>query len=816
MREQRKSIEQLFKKYEEAQYRYQLKLDEKIQKAKMETEKLKEVHFIQMMDMQYKRMDYDDKVRESQERKKDLEKLASEKFSQRKIKEDEVRRKKKEYEDERLNKLKVIIQKKEETKKIRRKETTKIRKQDDFKILMDETFLDESQEIEHRQYKSMSPSFRPLYTDSIVYFDLKKQKSDLEDKIKINKKQKQVPQKVFRDSSVPIRRIHIALPTLVRNDDYIIMSPILKPMQHEDNSHNVTPKKEEELQQFRLCQICNITIEEDDNVHLQSKAHKNTKSYYGLATQQGDIILVKGSKEDMSANRIQAIRKRCQKIKQTISQKSLQLEQYSMYGYKEPAPGLNRQRIQKISIELDKLLNNQIKDLDLIENCMKDLLRQISMDDMIHLRQMKFIQIIIDTYKKVSACRKNEYQQFLKIIGIATQILYQYCQVSDNRTYMLVSNKVLPVIDFMYTFLATKPTKFIYGFSFVAQCFQIFSLLIKHKLQPDPKLDLHDNLNIDIQVDTLEYMFCCGIFSKMKQRFLSFEKDYINSDGKIPVALVKSVAFIEAATNYHGFDLQSKSIFEQSNKINKNLQKHVDFVIEETELFGLIPLISEMLVGEGVSLKINKLIPQTVISFLMVGIKTLNNIARLNLKYFQQLIFSIKYRQETSMIISTLLCYCRCTMDQSADLRDLLQEVILLIGYCTVLNQEVQHQIVGHMKQSSILHNLIQMPSQFFVDKQLRNVLFPTLLCCIFNSPDNMKIVMDEMDKSYFLEMLQEDTQEPQYQQQPMMQRSPSMSSTNSQSSVFPFSTHIQYRLLSRFPKQLLHEAIIELQNYQD
>ena len=54
-------------------------------------------------------MDYDDKVRESQERKKDLEKLASEKFSQRKIKEDEVRRKKKEYEDERLNKLKVII-----------------------------------------------------------------------------------------------------------------------------------------------------------------------------------------------------------------------------------------------------------------------------------------------------------------------------------------------------------------------------------------------------------------------------------------------------------------------------------------------------------------------------------------------------------------------------------------------------------------------------------------------------------------------------------------------------------------------------------
>lgn len=49
-------------------------------------------------------------------------------------------------------------------------------------------------------------------------------------------------------------------------------------------------------------------------------------------------------------------------------------------------------------------------------------------------------------------------------------------------------------------------------------------------------------------------MYCCGLFNKMKIRFLSFEKDYINSEGKIPVALVKSVAFIEAATNYHGFE----------------------------------------------------------------------------------------------------------------------------------------------------------------------------------------------------------------------------------------------------------------------
>lgn len=49
------------------------------------------------------------------------------------------------------------------------------------------------------------------------------------------------------------------------------------------------------------------------------------------------------------------------------------------------------------------------------------------------------------------------------------------------------------------------------------------------------------------------------------------------------------------------------------------------------------------------------------------------------------------------------------------------------------------------------------MPSQFYVDKMLKNILFPTLLCCMFRNPNNMKIVLNEMDKSFFLEILKND-----------------------------------------------------------
>jgi hypothetical protein len=58
------------------------------------------------------------------------------------------------------------------------------------------------------------------------------------------------------------------------------------------------------------------------------------------------------------------------------------------------------------------------------------------------------------------------------------------------------------------------------------------------------------------------------------------------------------------------------------------------------------------------------------------------------------------------------------------------------------------------MKKISLLHNLVQMPPQFYVDKNLKNILFPTLLCCMFRNPQNMKVVLNEMDKSYFIDIL--------------------------------------------------------------
>lgn len=59
--------------------------------------------------------------------------------------------------------------------------------------------------------------------------------------------------------------------------------------------------------------------------------------------------------------------------------------------------------------------------IDILIKLYKDLIKIISSykeADLIILRQLKFIPTVMEIFKKVSACRKNEYSHFLQIIGV--------------------------------------------------------------------------------------------------------------------------------------------------------------------------------------------------------------------------------------------------------------------------------------------------------------------------------------------------------------------------------------------------------------
>lgn len=59
--------------------------------------------------------------------------------------------------------------------------------------------------------------------------------------------------------------------------------------------------------------------------------------------------------------------------------------------------------------------------------------------------------------------------------------------------------------------------------------------------------------------------------------------------------LLKSVAFIEALTNLLQIDSIVRPVYEKSSKIGE----HVLFVIANTELFGIIPMITTILLSRN-------------------------------------------------------------------------------------------------------------------------------------------------------------------------------------------------------------------------
>lgn len=57
------------------------------------------------------------------------------------------------------------------------------------------------------------------------------------------------------------------------------------------------------------------------------------------------------------------------------------------------------------------------------------------------LRQTRFIPIIMEFFKKVNVCPKNEINDFIRVLESATKVLCTFCGLRDNRTYMLYTNR---------------------------------------------------------------------------------------------------------------------------------------------------------------------------------------------------------------------------------------------------------------------------------------------------------------------------------------------------------------------------------------
>lgn len=306
-----------------------------------------------------------------------------------------------------------------------------------------------------------------------------------------------------------------------------------------------------ETANIRWCQLCNLILSDDvSNIdHLATKGHKKFKNLYGLSSTEDIITFQSGDpgNEELKTERLNAYKKRCKKIKQSLAFKALKHEAAAIVGKESISP--NKQRLQKLCIELEKQILPQIKDYNLLENSLKEtikLLEQRREADLHIMRQLKFVPLLMEICKKLSMCHRNEINEILKILDFSSNVLSLFCGLVDNRTYMLITNRLIPLVDLLLWCL-NRPTKFVYSLGFVPVLFNIITTHLKHRLTPD---------RIAFKEYLIEYIFSSGFLLKIKQKFMSFNGglDLSSCMGKVPLALLKSLNFIEMLTNYLGFE----------------------------------------------------------------------------------------------------------------------------------------------------------------------------------------------------------------------------------------------------------------------
>lgn len=125
---------------------------------------------------------------------------------------------------------------------------------------------------------------------------------------------------------------------------------------------------------------------------------------------------------------------------------------------------------------------------------------------------------------------------------------------------------------------------------------------------------------------------------KGKLQIISGPLDLSEMLGQVPLFLLKSASFIEALTSLISIDAKFRPVYEKTAKIGEQ----VFFVISNNELFGIIPMITTILLSRNQPFKpstqnqpisITKVLPQTILSLAIISIKIINNIFRMDFRF---------------------------------------------------------------------------------------------------------------------------------------------------------------------------------------
>ena len=529
-------------KQRNADERYEAHLNSIRNRAKSENLKLNEVAFILELQAGEKKMTLDNRISETRERRQKILELIRQKQVDRTVRESAAEKRRQALQTEK-----------------------------GIKYMSSQQKLEEA-ELRRQQLLELKKTVAEVLSKKRIH------RSNTSKKNKLKKKQKNLNTSEKDDESW----------------DSEIQSSVDENLSHIDKAWAIEEKtsedsgKSEKSEKCLIlwCIVCNFELQRIQKLeespqavsdlveeHVYSEKHRVELSRGLVQANIPETVLQFTSTSELNSQRELYVKKRLKKIKQLYNSRCLRHEKANIIG--KETTGVNKNRLQKLSLDLDKYITNFI-DYESVANVLKDtikLLDQRKEADLHVIRQLKFIPSIMEIVKKIWSCPKHEVKYILNIMETVTRFLTIFSGLSENRTYLEITNRIIPLVD-LVSWILSKSLKAIIELNYVPQLFHLLTILLKHRL-PAEHRHFRDYF--------VEYLLNSGLLSKLKQKLTLLQGPLDLTSNNFSLLLLKCVGFLEALTTFPGWGLSDKPAYEVSIFLTENFL----YLLKESELGGI-------------------------------------------------------------------------------------------------------------------------------------------------------------------------------------------------------------------------------------
>ncbi|KAK3584862.1 hypothetical protein CHS0354_027613 [Potamilus streckersoni] len=757
MRQKKETMEMKMLRAEEKR---QLQLKAKAQKAHDEEAKANEIAFINTLEAQNKRHDIMSKHQESEARLQDMQEERQRKLEEKLAKEAAVEERRKALEAERVARLQEMQEK---------------RKQRDARIEQQQ----QEKEKERQEAFRMKERERE---ERLAALSAQHEQHIQELQRKIQQKQDESTQR-YQDMLQQIREKAFEMSVL----------------RHSTEDHNEAPKITPYDHQ-KMCTICNALIPSEVYLlsHLRGKKHqqalKDNNSGKTMSKPEIENFNLKHivdapdnsthPKIVMEKERLKSQKKRCKKLKQRMNARGLEYEN-TLSGKQTMADSEHKAKMQKVVKDINKYLQssdsgpwtqNKVSALDKALGEISRILDRKGTADQNSYRVLGGLTCVTRVLQIIDVSNPQLPPVIpAKSLVLTSNVFRLACKgCYDNCHHMLFSNKIGVVIDLLINQLVLMvpqetpvqsgsaglpgvgspklPTNSV-AVSLIQLLSSILSCLAKHNPMSnssDASVERMGNTTDAFTSrgsDVISYIISVGIVDKLTQYYRSVQGP-IDEDKDAAEFLQHSLGLLVAMTKF--MSKRKSSIF-QKKKMEDPTQLISTF--EVTELVGIVSLLYGMLLHSGTPSRGDATPPEFpthTIAVATTGLRMLNHMALLDIDMLQKTLGDEGVSLEFRHIASYLIWYCSHHQSE-----ELLHEVVLCVGYFTVMNAD--NQVVIQSGQApTVLQQLCSLPFQYFSDPRLTIVLFPTLISCCYNNQANRLILEQELSCTLLSNFIEE------------------------------------------------------------